>query len=253
MRIADQRINAHLLESINDKYIFKAVFMAGGAGSGKTWVAESMFSGTGARFVNSDSFFEYLLKKANLPFEVEDISTVVGKAQAKQRKRAKELTYKKWDLYLDGMLPLVIDGTGKDYGKITKQADTLKEIGYDVYMVLVNTSLEVSLERNAARKRKVNPSIVQKMWHQVQDNIGKFQGYFGTGMVIIDNNEYLEGQALAKMQKMMGKIAMKMFNEPLKNHIGKRNFAMLQVAKAKYLTDVGIDPTPRGLKIAPPI
>ena len=47
------------------------------------------------------------------------------------------------DNYVEGRLGLVIDGTGKDYSKITSQANQLKQIGYDVHMVFINTSLDV--------------------------------------------------------------------------------------------------------------
>ena len=61
-----------LSEGVFDKGILKAVFMAGGPGSGKTYVASQIFgipskkiniSASGLKTVNSDTEFEFLLKK----------------------------------------------------------------------------------------------------------------------------------------------------------------------------------------------
>ena len=60
-----------LTEGVYDKGIFKAVFMAGGPGSGKTYVSSKLFgipekasvSVGGLSVVNSDRQFMYLLKK----------------------------------------------------------------------------------------------------------------------------------------------------------------------------------------------
>ena len=60
-----------LSEGVNDKGVLKAVFMAGGPGSGKSYVASQLFgipkkinvSVSGLKSVNSDTEFEFLLKK----------------------------------------------------------------------------------------------------------------------------------------------------------------------------------------------
>ena len=78
----------------------------------------------------------------------------------KIRDKAKILTDKRRRNYVEGRLGLVIDGTGKDLDKITNQASDLKQIGYDVYMIFVNTSLDVALENNQKRARTLKDSIV---------------------------------------------------------------------------------------------
>ena len=46
-----------LKEGVYDPGIFKAFFLAGGPGSGKTFVTAQAFAGTGLKVVNSDSAF----------------------------------------------------------------------------------------------------------------------------------------------------------------------------------------------------
>ena len=94
--------------------------------------------------------------------------------------------------YLEGRLGLIIDGTGEDYDKIVKQSIKLKQLGYDTYMIFVNTSLDVALERNAKRERSVHDSVATKSWKQVQSNMGKFSQHFRGNMVIVDNNDIKE-------------------------------------------------------------
>ena len=176
-----------LQEGLYDPNIFKAFSMAGGPGSGKSYVVRKSTGGTGLKIVNSDEAFERLLKQAGLSLKMPDDELI---PRDKVRDKAKVLTDKRRINYVEGRLGLVIDGTGKDYDKITKQASDLKQIGYDVYMIFVNTSLDVALENNQKRARTLKDSIVKDSWNAVQNNMGKFQNYFGgKNFIIVDNNE----------------------------------------------------------------
>lgn len=176
-----------LMEGVNDPSIFKAVFLAGGPGSGKSFViGKTALQALGFRLINSDDAFEKGLKKAGLSTSPDDIASAQGQAV---RAKAKALTGRQMKLALDGRLGLVIDGTGKDYSKIKKQVDMLRTIGYAVHMIFVNTDLDTALERNRMRPRSLEDSLVTKMWKDVQKNIGKFQGLFRNRMIVIDNSK----------------------------------------------------------------
>ena len=158
-----------LQEGVYDPNIFKAFFLAGGPGSGKSYVVRKTTGGTGLKSVNSDEAFELLLKRAGLSLKMPPEEF---ERKEVQRARAKELTKAKQKNYLEGRLGLIIDGTGKDADKILKQKAGLEELGYDTYMIFVNTSLDVALKRNAARARRVAEPMVVKSWKDVQANIG---------------------------------------------------------------------------------
>ena len=126
-----------LLEGVYDPNIFKAFFMAGGPGSGKSYAVqlgigqaqkEVKVTAQGLRVVNSDDVFEKYLKDAKLDFKMQ-AATGQGKERDALRDKAKAVTKKMRDNYVEGRLGLVIDGTGKDYSKITSQANQLKQIG----------------------------------------------------------------------------------------------------------------------------
>ncbi len=175
-----------LQEGVYDPNIFKAFFIAGGPGSGKSFVVRRTTGGLGLKVINSDDAFEAQLNKANLslkmPSKEQEPRDVV-------RARAKQTTASRKAGYLEGRLGIIIDGTGRDFDKITSEASQLQQLGYDTYMIYVNTSLDVALERNASRSRSIPEPIVTKSWKDVQQNLGKFSQFFRQGLVIVDNND----------------------------------------------------------------
>ena len=175
-----------LQEVLNDPNIFKAFFLAGGPGSGKSFVVRATTGGTGLQIVNSDDAFERYLKNAGLSQKMPETEK---EPREVERKRAKRVTKARQEGYLEGRLGLIIDGTGKDYEKIAKQSNELKQLGYDTHMIFVNTSLDVALERNAKRDRSVPEDIAVRSWKAVQSNIGKFSQHFRQNFIVVDNND----------------------------------------------------------------
>jgi len=181
-----KKLNQILREGVYDPGIFKAFFLAGGPGSGKTFVTRSAFGGTGLKLVNSDASFERGLKKAGLSLKMPDQEEYFRDIV---RAKAKITTATQLDTYMQGRLGLVIDATGRDLNVINNQKRLLDQIGYDSYMIFVNTSLEVAIERNQNRPRSIPEYIVTNSWNGVQRNIGQFQRIFSPNrMLIVDNN-----------------------------------------------------------------
>lgn len=181
------KFREYLEEGINDPAIFKAVFLAGGPGAGKTFiVGKTALTSLGFKNINSDEAFERAMENAGLTMDPETIFTIQGQTI---RDRAKALTNRKMNRYIQGRLGLVIDGTGKDYEKIKRQKKKLEELGYETAMIFVNTDLETAINRDKRRNRSVGKDAVTKLWQSVQYNMGKFQGIFKEKMFIVDNND----------------------------------------------------------------
>lgn len=176
-----------MTEGVDDPAIFKAVFLAGGPGSGKSFiVGKTGLPALGLKVVNSDDAFENAMKKAGMSMKPDDIFSVKGQDI---RGRAKALTGKRQAMYITGRLGLVIDGTGKDFQKVKKQVKSMKDLGYDVAMIFVNTDLETAIDRDKTRERTLGEVEVTKYWKEVQRNIGAFQTMFGKkNMLIVDNS-----------------------------------------------------------------
>ena len=205
-----------LQEGVYDPNIFKAFFLAGGPGSGKSYVVRRTTGGTGLKIVNSDPVFESLLKKAGLSLKMPPEEF---ERKEKVRGRAKELTKKQQANYLEGRLGLIIDGTGKDAGRILKQKAGLEELGYDTYMIFVNTSIDVALERNEKRARSLQPSFVVKSWKDVQANIGAFNNMFRQGFIVVDNNDAGEDVFQTVWKRIQGLLRKKVTNTRAQNWI----------------------------------
>ena len=203
-----------LQEGLYDPNIFKAFFLAGGPGSGKSYVAGKATGGSGLKSVNSDDAFEHMLYKAGLslkmpPEETEPRDVVRGKA--------KDITTRMEKNFIEGRLGLIIDGTGRDVDKILGQKAKLDELGYDTYMIFVNTSLDVALQRNAERARSVAEPIVVKSWKDVQNNIGKFSNIFRQGFIVVDNNDAGEDIFNQVWKRVKGLLRRKVTNTRAKN------------------------------------
>jgi len=222
-----------LSEGVNDPGILKVFFMAGGPGSGKSFIASELFGFpktemssvsyvTGLKLVNNDNAFETMLKKAGY-----DIGKLADYSKNKKewekvmqiRDRAKSVTKAAQNNWITGRLGQVVDGTGKDFDKMASLKKLYEDLGYDTYMVFVNTSLEVAQERNKKRARKLPEDLVYDIWSQVQENLGRFQKLFGKNeMMIIDNSSYDNAELIDHVEKSI----LRKMKRPVQNRAGQQ-------------------------------
>lgn len=222
-----------LSEGVNDPGILKVFFMAGGPGSGKSFIASELFGFpktemssvsyvTGLKLVNNDNAFETMLKKAGY-----DIGKLADYSKNKKewekvmqiRDRAKSVTKAAQNNWITGRLGQVVDGTGKDFDKMVSLKKLYEDLGYDTYMVFVNTSLEVAQERNKKRARKLPEDLVYDIWSQVQENLGRFQKLFGKNeMMIIDNSSYDNAELIDHVEKSI----LRKMKRPVQNRVGQQ-------------------------------
>ena len=181
-----------LTEGVHDHGIFKAVFLAGGPGSGKDYVLDNTLAGHGLTEINSDKALEFLMDKKGLdktmPASERDIRDAV-------RGKAKSMTELRQKLALLGRNGLIINGTGDDHEKIARIKSGLEELGYDTSMVMVNTRDEVSAQRNIERGqrggRTVPEDIRREKWESVQNARPELAKMFGQSYYEFDNSEDL--------------------------------------------------------------
>ena len=219
-----------LSEGLYDPNIFKAFFLAGGPGSGKSFVARNVFTGTGLKLVNSDIVLENSLRKAGLSLSMPDEEQYFRDIL---RTRAKAIVDNQIDLYVKGRLGLVIDATGRDYNIISRQFSALQLLGYDCYMVFVNTSLEVALERNSKRERVVPEYITKNSWQSVQNNIGRFQNLFGLSSFVVVDNSKSEQELVTQTMNKVNSVVRRFLTTPIKSYIAKRWMAKERMARRK--------------------
>ena len=238
--LVNEIVKPFIQEGVEDPGIFKAVFLAGGPGSGKSYVASELFgipkkintSAYGLKLVNQDTEFESFLKKYfdtvdidNMPDELfRQLTDPTYDDYSGLRGHTKDLSKQRLKNYTKGRLGVIIDGTGHKYSAVKKERQNLMKLGYDTYMVFVNTSLDVAQKRNMERARKLSPEIVEKYWNEVQKNMAYFQGLFGgSNFLLVDNNATLSPkQAQKKFNMLVGKGISKFLKKPIKSKLAKK-------------------------------
>jgi predicted kinase len=237
MSIKESIMEQLVLEGVDDPGVLKCVFMAGGPGSGKSYIANEIFgvghkvvssvAASGLKLVNSDPAFEKGLKDNGInpkdlgrieKEEPELWNMITAKSKTSIRGKAKELSDKQKAFYEAGRLGMIIDGTGDEVTKIKEKKDHAESLGYDCYMVFVNTSLEVALKRNAERDRTLPEDLVKKIWKDCQNNLGAFQGMFGSNFIIVDNTSYSKN-VYKSTNKKTGKVST--YDKPIAANIQK--------------------------------
>jgi len=222
-----------LAEGVYDRNIFKAFFLAGGPGSGKSWVSGKTLSGAGLKVINSDAAFEALLKKERMSLDFKGYSEKELIRRDEIRAKAKRMTALSLGAAIEGRLGLILDSTARNVPKIEHQNAHMRGIGYDTFMVFVNTTLEVAMARNNERPRKLPDAIVIQNHKEVQANIGKLQNIFGTNnFVVVDNNKKKEDinikvyKAVRKLvnREPQSKVAKDWLKRELAKKSGKAGF-----------------------------
>ena len=176
-------------EGVYDPGIFKAVFLMGGPGSGKSTVVNQLsFKALGLKIVNTDKSFEAGLKKAG---QTLDLKTVPADIRDPIRKKAKRQTTRMLDRYIDGRLGLIFDTTSANASKIKSYLNMLNHLGYESKMIYVSTSLDNAKKRNNMRPRKLPDAIVEKDWNNSQKNIATMKKLFGRDFVQVTNDDDL--------------------------------------------------------------
>ena len=202
-----RKFQQYITEGVYDPSIFKAFFLAGGPGSGKSWVSQKALSGMGLEVINSDNAFTRLLGKEKLSLKFADHTPKEIEKRDKIRDRSKQIAGMQLSMALQGRLGLIIDSTARDVEKVQSEAKRLRSLGYDIHMVFVNTSLDVALERNRQRPRSLPDAIIINSHKQIQKNMGKLQRIFGMrNFVVVDNNEPAEDVNPAVNKRIRGMV-----------------------------------------------
>jgi len=170
----------------------KAIFLAGPAGSGKTFVTKQIVPSDLA-VINVDDAYEELLRAAGLGTKIADFSQDQLSQAAQMMGRAQKATKEKYAQLSAAKNNIVIDGTGAASKPLLKKKQELEDLGYDTMMLMIWVSPYTSLKRNASRDRALPPAIVLKTWAGVNQNMDTYKDAFGDNFVLVNNDP--EGKA----------------------------------------------------------
>lgn len=175
-----------LMEGRYDHSIFKAIFIVGSPGAGKSWVIDNLgIQEFGLKLLDSDREFVYYLKKLGKSLKIDP---TIDPELPKVRDRAIKMDDKFKSLYLSGRLGIVVSGTGYNFDAIANKKKELEDLGYDTYIIFVNTKLDVAMKRNRNRERSLGDDVVSSKWVMYMSNIGRLQSLFGADRFFVFDN-----------------------------------------------------------------
>ena len=176
----------------------KVIFLAGGAGSGKGNVISKLgLKDQGFKVVNSDISLEWLKKNSGLPENMNDFTKEQRSKLGSLQHQARGIAKRKMMKYQGEGGGVVVDGTGGSIKSMENLVNEFKAKGYDVSMVFTETSLDVALERNAARKeRSLLDKIVEKNHEAVQGNKDGFKTMFGDRFMEVNTDNLSQKDAM---------------------------------------------------------
>ena len=165
----------------------QAIFMAGPAGSGKSFISKSLPLSK-FQVINVDDTYEELLKASGMGMKQKDFDPEQLSQAAKLMAQAQKSTKEKYAKALENLNDIIIDGTGAASRPLLKKKAELEALGYETMMIMIYVSPMTSLERNANRDRSLMPSIVLRTWRDINSNIETYEQAFGDNLVIINND-----------------------------------------------------------------
>ena len=165
----------------------KAIFLAGPAGSGKSYISSQLIPNT-FEIINSDDTYEELLKASGIGLKQKDFTPDQLSQASKLQAQARKATQDKLAKSVEDKNNIVIDGTGAASGPVLKKKQQLEDLGYETSMLMIYVSPLTSLERNQKRDRSLMPGIVLRTWRDVNKNIETYKQAFGSNFILLNNN-----------------------------------------------------------------
>lgn len=166
----------------------KAIFLAGPAGSGKSYTLKQLLPVEKYQVINVDDTYEELLKSSGLGTNLKDFGPEELSQAAKLMGSAQKATKEKYAKALEGLNNVIIDGTGAASKPLLKKKAELEALGYETMMLMLYVSPMTSLKRNAERERSLLPQIVLRTWRDTNKNIDLYRQEFGDRFILINNN-----------------------------------------------------------------
>ena len=172
-----------LLKEIQGKP--KAIFMAGPAGSGKSFISQKLVP-SNFNTINVDDTYEELLKSSGIGMKLANMSPDELKKAGELMGQARKATDDKLQDATKDAKNLLIDSVGGSSKMLLKKKAELEALGYETAMIMTYVSPITSLERNKQRDRSLLPSVVIRSWRDVNTTIDAYRQAFGDDFTLVN-------------------------------------------------------------------
>lgn len=214
-----------LQESVNDRSILKAVFVAGIPAAGKSYTVSQISDGAiPLRIVNTDTMIEFFHRKGLIDMR----NKSEQRAVLDQAKKTNKEQLFQW---LNGVLPLVVDSTSANEQNIIRRKGLLQSIGYDVAMVWVNVDVETAVSRAAQRDRAVDEDFIRRSHAIAEENKEYFRANFSNFVEVDNAGGVVDNATMTNAVKSVSSF----LSSPLGNLTGKRLLQAMDEKQSKYL------------------
>lgn len=218
MFINDFSTRPILAEGINDKYIFKAIFVSGPPGAGKNTIIKYLgLDNIGLKVVDSD---ETLARLRRLKKIIDNDYAAAHRYNMSQQQ-----------MWTNNYLGLIINTTGR-FSNVTIDVDKEFElVGYDRMMLFVDVEKENALARITKRphvsksigdaNRHVDLDYFDEVYDQMKENIDAYHKHFADNFCLVTNNDDLimEDSSLLKNTIVEARKKINAFlNRPITSH-----------------------------------
>lgn len=214
-----------ITESVNDKGLFKALFVTGIPAAGKSYTVSQINDGAiQPRMVNTDKVIEFFHRKGLIDMR--------NKSEQRQvLDNAKAVTQEQLFHYVNGMLPLIVDSTSSNEQNVLRRRGLLQSLGYDIGMVWVNVDIETAVQRAASRDRAVDEEFIRRAHAAAEENKEYFRSNFPNFIEVDNSSGVIDDQTM----RIAAKSASSFFNSQIANPTGRRIVEKLRQTNEKYL------------------
>ena len=163
------------------------------------------------------------------------------------RAKAKAITSKNMDNYIEGRLGMIFDTTSANLNKVKQYKQMLDNLGYESKMLYVSASLDNAQKRNASRPRKLPQEIVKQDWDNAQKNAQSLKRIFGRDYIEVTNDDDLKSLQ-TKATKLYAKLMTWTTSFP-KNKIAMKwkSYELKMKGKGKDTVKTPDKPSPFGV------
>lgn len=220
-------------EGINDAGIMKAIFIIGLPGAGKSYTIKQLKGTISPKIVNTDKAAEFLSSKWGKEIRSSNWEDF--------KDTAHRITGNMLLNYIDGMLPLFIDGTSNDVSNLLHRIGILESLGYDVGVIFVHASLDTAIRRAEERAklmgRHVDIDFIKHVDKQNHENAAYLKSKISFFKEIKNDVDELDDAGMTEAFKRVQNF----FSTPVENPIGKRTVDKMNADKLKYLSQGIVD------------